>query len=174
MRPSEIEAEMLEQRRSAAAKEKEERRLKKELQEIKLNNAMRKATEQELKLDNSFRKAKMQEAKLNEEEANLKEEEATLERKCRQCTLTKPIEQYRLYYNRKKVEPRYLYCLTCESLNHAYNTAKRKDNTKKIEEIELIYTKYKELGGIVPGNAIRYGIIESELKRLGLDKKEED
>ena len=97
-------------------------------------------------------------------------------RKCKQCTLTKPIEQYRLYPNRKKVGPRYLQCLTCESLNNAYKDAKRKDNTKKIGEIELIYTRLKELGGVVPGagrnngNRLDFsGFIETILVAKGED-----
>jgi hypothetical protein len=73
-------------------------------------------------------------------------------RKCKQCTIIKPIEQFRPYYNRKKAKAnsRYLQCLTCESVNSAYKVAKARDDTDKMLKIEDTYRVCVNLGGVVP------------------------
>jgi hypothetical protein len=76
-------------------------------------------------------------------------------RKCKQCTIVKPIEQFRPYYNRKKTKSssRYLQCLTCESVNSAYKTAKLRGNTTRLLEVDEVYKACAALGGVIPGTA---------------------
>lgn len=61
---------------------------------------------------------------------------------CQHCGETKPIEEFRNYYNRPRGQ--YVFCLTCERINNRrkYLTRKTNRTAKEQEELDKIHLLY--------------------------------
>lgn len=78
------------------------------------------------------------------------------EKKCKQCTLSKPMDMFRQYYHYdsfgSRTDARYKYCKDCEKVNSRYKYLKRNNiNPQEQLQIESYYQQQAKKGGIFPG-----------------------
>ena len=89
---------------------------------------------------------------------------------CSRCGVTKPIEEFRQYYNRPT--SRYKFCKTCEKIETRRKYLSKRDSLtpeqqKELDNINALYAKRKAQGLDVPGKrkvSEVASIVEQQLK----------
>ena len=81
---------------------------------------------------------------------------------CKQCGETKPLEEFRHYYNSKH---QYSFCKSCEAIMQSYKHLKKivdrnEAQEEKLRKIELLYKYRQEAGLSIPGKPTKVTDVE--------------